>query len=247
MQRYNPLFDIIKNIIEKNLLGNFLHGFFENYAASENLGFGHWFWDNKKSGGIFIEHGVHFFDLFSGWLGKGEVIHAMGMHAMGDHGNITDRVQAIVSYKSGFVNFFHGFNQLNIMDRQEMRLQFELGDITLYGWIPVKLKLTGVLDEKREDEFRTMMMNYLPVSYENYNTVCKIDAQNQFPKLGKKIEAVYNDKLDKQQRYREMLKNMMEDQLEWIRDHAHERRIDQNNAVQSLAIAEQASLICRSL
>jgi predicted dehydrogenase len=247
MQRYNPLFEIIKNIIKKNLLGNFLHGFFENYAASENLGYGHWFWDNNKSGGIFIEHGVHFFDLFSGWLGKGEVIHAMGMHAQGDHGSITDRVQAIVLYKQGFVNFFHGFNQLNVLDRQEMRLQFELGDITLYGWIPTKLKLTGVFDKKQEEEFRAMMTYYLPLSYEKYDQGVKINSQNKFPQRGQKVEAVYSDKLDKQQRYGEMLKNMMDDQLEWVRDHTHERRIDQDNAVQSLATAEQASLICQVL
>jgi predicted dehydrogenase len=246
MQRYNPLFEIIKDIIEKNLLGNFLHGFFENYAASENLGFGHWFWDIKKSGGIFIEHGIHFFDLFSGWLGKGEVIQAIGMHALGDHGSITDRVQAVVQYKLGFVNFFHGFNQLKVLDRQEMRLQFELGDISLYGWIPTKLKLTGLLDEKQENEFNAMMKNYIPVSYEKYNPGSSSSNQNQFQQGGQKIEAVYNDKLDKQQRYGEMLKNMMEDQLEWVRDHTHKRRIDQENAVQSLVTAEQASLICRT-
>lgn len=241
MQRYNPLYDIVKNILENKMLGNFLHGFFENYASSENLGFGHWFWDTKKSGGIFIEHGVHFFDLFSGWLGKGEVIHAAGMYSLGDHGNITDRVQAVVLYKNGLVNFYHGFNQLNMLDRQEMRLQFELGDITLHGWIPTKLKLTGFVDEKGENEFRAMMMNYLPVSFEKHNPENKSGYENPFLKPGCKIEAVYNDKLDKQQRYGEMLTDMMEDQLAWIRDKTHERKINQYNAVQSLVIAKQAT------
>ena len=71
MQRYNPLYDAVDRIIKENILGNFLHGFFENYASDENLGIDHWFWDETKSGGIFIEHGVHFFDMFSGWLGNG--------------------------------------------------------------------------------------------------------------------------------------------------------------------------------
>ncbi|HXB45057.1 MAG TPA: Gfo/Idh/MocA family oxidoreductase, partial [Puia sp.] len=73
MQRYNPMFEIVKTIITEKILGSFLHGFFENYASDENLGPGHWFWDESKSGGIFIEHGVHFFDLFEGWLGAGRV------------------------------------------------------------------------------------------------------------------------------------------------------------------------------
>src|SRR6478735_3137248 len=60
MQRYNPLYDSVKKIIDDELLGKFLHGFFENYASDEKLDASHWFWDPLKSGGIFIEHGVHF-------------------------------------------------------------------------------------------------------------------------------------------------------------------------------------------
>jgi predicted dehydrogenase len=242
MQRYNPLYDIIKKMLEDKLLGNFLHGYFENYAASENLGFGHWFWDDKKSGGIFIEHGVHFFDMFSGWLGKGEVIHAASLHSLGDQGNTTDRVQAVVLYKNALVNFYHGFNQLNILDRQEMRLQFEQGDIILYGWIPVKLQLTGLLDEKKQIELKEMMINYQPISFQANNPESN---DNLSSKPAYKTEAVYQDKLDKQQRYGEMLKNMMEDQLAWIRNKSHERKINQHNAVQSLVTAEQATTICR--
>ena len=76
MQRYNPLFEIVGHLIEGELLGELLHGYFENYASDENLPAEHWFWDAAKSGGIFVEHGVHFFDLFAGWLGAGEVFAA---------------------------------------------------------------------------------------------------------------------------------------------------------------------------
>ncbi|MGB3078029.1 MAG: Gfo/Idh/MocA family oxidoreductase, partial [Saprospiraceae bacterium] len=63
MQRYNPLYAIVKTIIDEKWLGDFVHGFFENYASDEKLIPEHWFWDEEKSGGIFIEHGVHFFDM----------------------------------------------------------------------------------------------------------------------------------------------------------------------------------------
>src|ERR1035438_1204334 len=63
MQRYNPLYGQISQLIKSQLLGNVLHGYFENYACDEGLGSEHWFWDPKKSGGIFIEHGVHFLDI----------------------------------------------------------------------------------------------------------------------------------------------------------------------------------------
>ena len=159
MQRYNFLYDVVKKIIDGQFLGNFSHGFFENYASNENLNNQHWFWDEEKSGGIFIEHGVHFFDMFSGWFGEGKFLNAITMQSAFNK-KITDRVQATVLYKDGFVNFYHGFNQPEILDRQEMRLQFEYGEITLYEWIPVKIKLHGIFTneqlEKILEQFRML-------------------------------------------------------------------------------------------
>ena len=73
MQRHNPLADMVKGLVDSGVLGDVLHGYFENYAGDERLGPSHWFWDPDVSGGIFIEHAVHFFDLFESWLGKGTV------------------------------------------------------------------------------------------------------------------------------------------------------------------------------
>src|SRR3989454_1779311 len=33
MQRYNPVFDLVRRLIDSKLLGEFLHGYFENYAS----------------------------------------------------------------------------------------------------------------------------------------------------------------------------------------------------------------------
>src|SRR5688500_4757516 len=44
MQRYNPLYNSVKKIIDGKMLGKFLHGFFENYASDEKLHASHWFW-----------------------------------------------------------------------------------------------------------------------------------------------------------------------------------------------------------
>ena len=44
MQRYNPLFAVVKTIVGEKMLGNFLHGFFENYASDGNLNEDHWLW-----------------------------------------------------------------------------------------------------------------------------------------------------------------------------------------------------------
>ncbi len=62
--RYVPVVDLVKKIINDGWLGQPLRAYFENYATDEKLPASHWFWDKKESGGIFIEHGVHFFDLY---------------------------------------------------------------------------------------------------------------------------------------------------------------------------------------
>src|SRR6516225_5441924 len=149
MQRYNPLFGAVRRLVETRVLGEVLHGSFENYASDENLPAGHWFWDRSKSGGIFVEHGVHFFDLFAGWLGRGTVAAAQRSVRPGSSPPIEEQVQCTVRYgPTTLVNFYHGFHQPGRMDRQELRLLFERGDLTLYDWVPTRYRIHAVADEK---------------------------------------------------------------------------------------------------
>ena len=59
--RYNPLLQALV-ILQAELLGPVQRFAFENDASDEHLPPDHWFWDEATSGGIFLEHGVHFFD-----------------------------------------------------------------------------------------------------------------------------------------------------------------------------------------
>ena len=45
------------------------------------------------------------------------------------------------------VNFYHGFHQTGRMDRQELRLVFERGDVTLYDWVPTRVRIHAIVDE----------------------------------------------------------------------------------------------------
>jgi predicted dehydrogenase len=246
MQRYNPLYAIVKRIVNENLLGNFLHGFFENYASDEKLNADHWFWDDLKSGGIFIEHGVHFFDMFSGWLGEGNVVSAVQLQRPGVEKKIIDRVQATVLYKEGVVNFYHGFDQPGILDRQEMRLQFERGEITLYEWVPVMMKLHGLL-EKKELEKLQEILGTASVVHHNERQPASQKVRGRFSEIifDDHVTVEYGNVLEKQNRYQEMLAAMIVDQWNWIRDRKHIRVIDSSNAVRSLEMAEQATRIAQ--
>jgi len=241
MQRYNPLYQKVKKVIDEEILGNFLHGYFENYASDQNLSPDHWFWDVSKSGGIFIEHGVHFFDLFSGWLGQGRVIGAWHLLRPGVQAKIIDRVQATVIYGGGLVNFYHGFDQPEILDRQEMRLLFERGEITLYGWVPVEMKLHGILLkgqlrklQNMMEAFSTVRQNKIPGSQRLKGRFKDLDCEEQ-------VTIDYVNGLGKQGIYRQMLTSMISDQWKWVKNRRHVRLIDDRNAVESTHMAEEAT------
>lgn len=241
MQRYNPLYAVVKNIIQEKWLGDFVHGFFENYASDEKLIPAHWFWDEEKSGGIFIEHGVHFFDMFQGWFGEGKLIHAMMIGREGSKGKVVDRVQAVVLYGDNPVNFYHGFNQPKVLDRQELRLQFDRGDITLYEWVPVKIRMHGLFTSGQMDQIATLFPD------------ASIEFQHNTPdqKVKGKFKDIRYDTLatitsgnieDKMGRYEQLVISMIIDQWAWIGDRAHQRIINDKNAVESLRIAEEATI-----
>jgi predicted dehydrogenase len=244
MQRYNPLYDVVNKIVKGKILGNFLHGFFENYASDEKLDADHWFWNETKSGGIFIEHGVHFFDMFSGWLGAGKVVNALQIKRPIADEKIIDRVQSTVLYKDGIVNFYHGFDQPGILDRQEMRLQFERGEITLYEWVPVKMKLHGLLQNEQLKVLKEMVGDFSIIDHNKTKTGNQ-KVKGRFVEINfdKEITLECGNVAEKQIRYQQLLVSMLTDQWNWIKDHNHKRVIDDSNAVESLKIAEQATQI----
>jgi predicted dehydrogenase len=242
MQRYNSLYKIVDEIIKENVLGEFLHGFFENYASDEKLSKEHWFWDEIKSGGIFIEHGVHFFDMFEGWLGAGTLVNAIQSQRPNISQKIVDRVQATVSYKDSFVNFYHGFNQPKILDRQELRLQFEKGDITLFEWVPVKMRINALLSHQQRIDLESKLGD-CTVKQHNLTDQEKQESMGNFKAISfdEFVTIDYGTTAEKANRYEEIVIAMITDQWQWIKDKSHSRIITEDNAVKSLRLAEAAT------
>jgi predicted dehydrogenase len=250
MQRYNPMYARVKQLIDINLLGDFLHGYFENYAGDEGLSPEHWFWDREKSGGIFIEHGVHFFDMFAGWFGTGTVKAAQIIKRPNSN-DIEDQVQATVEYGNDetgrkLVNFYHGFTQTGRMDRQEMRLVFERGDVTLYEWVPTRMVLRGVADEATSRE----LMLLFPGA--QLNVTANISGKD-LPLRGRhkefnayqQVEIKFGFEQEKQHLYSELLRLMFRDQLSGIHYPATHRLITEENGLRSLETAAEADSLAR--
>jgi predicted dehydrogenase len=243
MQRYNPLFGAVARLVQGRVLGEVLHGFFENYASDENLSAEHWFWDRSKSGGIFIEHGVHFFDLFAGWLGPGRVEAAQVGVRPGTA--IEEQVDCTVRYgDTALVSFYHGFHQTGRMDRQEFRLVFERGDITLYDWVPTRARIHALVDEAQTRELGNLFPNArldVVAAYSGKDRICRgrgkeFDAYQM-------IDLSSGDGQAKLPLYSRLLRSLMEDQVAWIRDRNHKRVVTEENGRDSLATACEADAL----
>ncbi|MFL6117728.1 MAG: Gfo/Idh/MocA family protein [Catenulispora sp.] len=245
MQRYNPMFDAIGEVVTTGVLGEPLHGSFENYATDEGLPAEHWFWDREKSGGILVEHAVHFFDLFAGWLGPGRV-RAARVGAR-DATGLEEQTGCTVVYPSGiWVDFYHGFHQAQRMDRQVLKLVFEHGELEAWDWIPTRLRLHAVADE---EQTRTLAEIFPKATLDA--AAMYAGQERHYRNRGveheayQMIEMFQGDDDRKNLRYGRLLRAMFADQLAWIGDRAHERRITEANGRDSLAMAREADDLAR--
>jgi predicted dehydrogenase len=239
MQRYNPLYRQIKELVDSRVLGDVLRGTFENYACDEGLGPDHWFWDRTKSGGIFIEHGVHFFDMFAGWLGEGRVESAGRVLRPGSE--IEEQVYCTARYGDVPVSFYHGFTQAGRMDRQELRLLFERGDLTLREWIPTQAVVRTALDEASTKTLASIFPG------------ARIDVENLYAPSERMLRARHKTyeayqritltsaPATKMTVYGDLLRAFLADQLAYIAQPSHTRVITEDNGRESLRMSVQAT------
>lgn len=247
MQRYNPLADKVGELIEKEIVGKPLHGYFENYASDEQLGVDHWFWDTTKSGGIFVEHGVHFFDLFASWLGEGEVVAAQ--RSLREPFALEEQVQCSVRYLNDvFVNYYHGFHQPGCLDRQELRIVFERGEVALHGWIPTQLRLDAVVSTEDEERIQELWPDAEITAVETYTGQrrhCR--GRHKAFDVDRRICLSVGKEQDKMTRYGELVRALMEDQIKYSSHETHRRRITESASRESLRMALQANhLACQA-
>lgn len=240
IMRYNPLAQAVSQVIEEKLLGEPIYAEFVNCAKDEQLGPDHWFWDLEKSGGIFIEHGVHFFDLFASWFGAGRVLSAQRRERP-DAPGLFEQVACQCVFGQTLVHFYHGFTQAARMDRQEFRIVLERGDIRMTEWVPTTLEVCGLMDTRALERVREIVPHARLETLASY-----ADAERQVYSRHKRYETdghyrVAGDLgMPKMEIYALMVRALLADQIAAIRNPAHSRRIDDENGVRSLELAAEA-------
>lgn len=142
--RHHPIHQLAIGLTRSNVLGRLRHFALENFASSATLPPDHWFWDPSLSGGIHVEHGVHFFDLAIALAGGGPDV-VSGTDQAREDGRV-DRVMALCRFGNAMTaTFYHSFDRTGATERTTIRLAFERGHATIDGWIPTALDIEGAV------------------------------------------------------------------------------------------------------
>jgi predicted dehydrogenase len=129
VQRFHPLHRLAREIVRSGVLGPLRRFALENFATDEALLPGHWFWDPALSGGIHIEHGVHFIDLCNQLAGQADTVSGLAQRRADGR---EDRVFASVRYGDEVIaSFYHSFNQIRPLEHTTIRLDCTRGHIDL--------------------------------------------------------------------------------------------------------------------
>jgi predicted dehydrogenase len=134
VMRHQPIYRLLIALSQRGLLGSIHRIALENGAQA--VPGGHWFWDRDKSGGILVEHGVHFFDVFRQIAGDARPSVTF------DGGS---QISTQVRYDQGaWGSFYHDFSLDKRVERLDATLLFDTGAAHLTGWIPEALRLRAI-------------------------------------------------------------------------------------------------------
>ncbi|QGN57251.1 Gfo/Idh/MocA family protein [Nostocoides sp. HKS02] len=144
--RYNPILRALRTL-QPLLLGQVQSFSFDNDASDEDLDPGHWFWDTTASGGIFVEHGVHFFDAAAMLIGQPATA-VQATAARRSDGGPVDLVSATVRHgERVLATHTHSFTHAHRCERQHLRLDHGAAEVRVDGWIPIDAAIDAWTDE----------------------------------------------------------------------------------------------------
>lgn len=135
--RRHPLITALGDMLGAGVLGEVRTVLVTNLARADHLPADHWFWDERRSGGILVEHGVHFFDLADHLLGE-RPLETIGFLRRRPDGLIDQR-SATVAYPSGAVaHHLHGFCRSEPGETTTVEIGLDHATVRLEGWIPLQ-------------------------------------------------------------------------------------------------------------
>lgn len=259
MIRYNPIIQTIQKLGKKNVLGQLRQVVVNNYAQDDALPAEHWFWNREVSGGIMVEHGVHFFDIVNA-IGGQNFTEVYGVsHQRNEQQR--DRVAALVLYDEGLIaSYYHAFAGPGFFEQTTIQLSYDLARIEIEGWMPMKGKVKAIVNSEARTSFSTLpgWSETEAESFEKMRDVSRPEgwgsskenaAQDQdLIKIGgvsynadQMISGTFEIQKTKGEVYGSCVQMILSDIIKKIENENHELTITAENAFEALKIAVLAS------
>ncbi|RZK60554.1 MAG: Gfo/Idh/MocA family oxidoreductase [Pedobacter sp.] len=255
MLRYNPIIKALIKLSKEETFGKLRHAIVSNYAQDESLPAEHWFWDKEVSGGIFIEHGVHFFDIINA-LTDQKFTKVYGA-SHGRNEQQVDQVSAMVLYNEGLIaSHYHSFSGPGFFEETTIRLMYDLAKVEIKGWIPMSGSIKVLANAATREK-----LNHIPglkiINAEQISGLVDVSrpegwgdtsaTDNVSIKAGgldyqadEMISAEFEITQSKSEIYGHCLKSIIYDLITKIENPSHQLNVTLDDAIESLKIAELA-------
>lgn len=243
MLRFNPIVEAVQAWCRGGGFGKLRRVAVENYAQDETLAPDHWFWDRRISGGILVEHAVHFIDVVHGCTTAG--VERVDGITLDRSAVQQDRAMATVTYADGLVaTQYHAFSRPAFFERTSMRFVFDLAQIDIQGWIPMKGTIHALVSD--ESIHRLDLLPGLSIASRHPIP----NRRKEFPgpsqpirsggeryRVNEEIHASFALRGTKREAYRHAVRAMLTDLRKAINDLSHPTRVSLEDGCRSLATA----------
>ena len=243
MLRFNPVVEALYAWSRNGSFGRLRRVVVENYAQDETLPPEHWFWNHALSGGILIEHAVHFIDIVQSFAtAPARRVDGVSLQR---NPNQTDRMMATVVYGDDLVaTHYHAFMRPGFFERTSMRFVFDLAQLDVEGWIPLSGRVTALVGSETRPElarlpgFRAVQEETLG---DGNHAPRRLRSGGQTYEAEHLIEGVFAVPVPKAEAYAACLQRLIADVAAVIRHPSHRMRVTLEDGLISLDIALRAT------
>jgi predicted dehydrogenase len=241
VMRYNAIFDALESWTRTGALGALRRVDFQNFAADESLAPDHWFWDRARSGGILVEHGVHFFDIYGHLIGAPPV-EVTGILTTRLGTDQQDKVLADVRYANGALgSYYHAFDKPSRLERTTAVLGYDRGYVEVHGWIATALTLDAIVDDTQAALLAATRRLRLE-TVETYADGARVTHGNgQNYSVTRHVRGTLELPRSKQDIYRTSVADALRDLITLMEERTHQPRVTLADGARAVAVARAAS------
>lgn len=209
VMRHHAAYRLLNALARSDVMGNVRSISLVNFAQA--MSSDHWFWDRERSGGILVEHGVHFFDAYGQIAGS-----AASVRGFAPRRGVEE---VAVEYRNAAIGrYYHEFAFPQSLERLVGIAFFESGYVEIEGWMPERISGELLAPASRVEEVARDVGVDLQIAE---NTVTRFSGD-----LGDRTAA-----------YKAGIVSGIRDVIRRHRDHSYQMAVPPEDARSSLALA----------